>query len=132
MPLKDIDKDLQQKDSKSVDREHNETVYNVWQSKDDKAVDEKEWQEGEDTMIDTRAKSLKIGGIIIAVIVFIIIGMFTFMHFQKGFFAQDRVTLNVKSPQVVDSNKLVEIEFSYKNDNRAYLSYKIRQIRFSG
>lgn len=129
MPLKELEKDIQSRDSKAKLREHNKTVYNEWQSKEED-VKESAWQQIADRMKNTRIKAIITGGIIITVIVVLLLMVVSFVFFQKGFFARDRVTLSVESLQNVESNKITEVVFSYENDNRAHLSDAEIVVRF--
>jgi len=122
MPIKEIEKDLQRKDFVSEDRQHDKTVYDVWKSEEDNTKEASTWQKIKDTMFSARLKAITIGGIIIAVIAVLVLASASFVYFQGGFFAQDRVLLSMESPQTIDSNTLTRITFIYENDNRADLN----------
>lgn len=122
MALKDVEKDLHQKESEFAKREHDTTVYNVWQSKED-GVQKKQgkWQHIKDEMFGTRLKAIVIGSAVTIFAIIIVIISAIFVQYQKGFFSQERVSFFVTAPQTIDSNTLTEIFFTYNNDNRAYL-----------
>ncbi len=122
MALKDVEKDLHQKESEFAKREHDTTVYNVWQSKED-GVQKKQgkWQHIKDEMFGTRLKAVIIGSVVTIFAIVVVIVSAIFVQHQKGFFSQERVSFVVTAPQTIDSNTLTEIFFTYNNDNRAYL-----------
>jgi hypothetical protein len=132
MPIKEIERDLQKKDSTITERKHNKTTYNVWESLDKEKKQEKEkWKEQDDNLKPTRKKAVIVGGIIIAVIVFLLISAGSFVFYQKGFFAQNRVSFLTKMPETIDSNVLTTIVFAYDNDNRANLNNAKIIVQFS-
>ncbi len=122
MSLSEIEKDLQERDSKVINRPHDTTVYDVWQSKEE-TVEEKPWQKyGEKEVVKkTRKKAIVISGIFIGVLCVVLLLVAFFVYFQYGFFSQERVSLMMEAPQIIDSNKITEITFVYNNDNRAQL-----------
>jgi hypothetical protein len=129
MSLQKLEEDIQSRESKAVKRKHNTTVYNEWQSKD---VESKEstWQLFVDKMQNVRVRAIVIGGIAISTIIVVLLLVGSFVFYQKGFFAQDRVHLNINAPQNSQSNQTVEIAFSYENDNRANLENAEIAVRF--
>lgn len=129
MSLKELEKDIQNRDSKLSKRAHDQTVYDEWQSKtEDDQVNM--WQKMKDKMIGTRINAVVIGGIIISVIIVLVLGALSFMYFQKGFFAQERVVLAMEASESIGSNILTEILFSYENDNRSDLNGAEIVVRF--
>lgn len=129
MSLKDLESDLQSKESKSAKREHNKTIYNEWQSKEEN-VQESSWQKIKDNMQNTRVRAIVIGGIIVSVIVLTLLAAASFMYFQSGFFSQNRVFVTMEAPQSANSNVLSQITFRYENDNRARLDNVEIVVRF--
>jgi len=121
MPINEIEKDLQRKDSKAAQRKHDKTVYNVWESKEEK-VESGTWQKMKDKMFGTRVRAITFGGIVIAVIVVILLATISFVHFQRNFFSTEKVNLDIIAPQSIDSNTMTEIVFVYENKNRARLN----------
>ncbi len=130
MPIKELEKDLQRKDSSLIQRKHNKTVYNVWESKESNNVKDEMWQKIKDSMFDTRLKAIVIGGIVIFIVLFVSLVAASFMYFQGGFFDSNRVTLSVKAPNNIRSNTLTEIEFMYDNHNRAKLNNAQIMVQF--
>lgn len=124
MSLQDLEKDLQRRESVVAKREHEHTQYDVWGPHVDPAKEQSEtstWEKIKDRMQETRVKAIVYGGIMIFTLVFILGILAVFLYFQKGFFDQDRVVLTMEASANINSNKLTEIVFSYKNDNRATL-----------
>ena len=120
MSLDQLEKDIQSHDSKAVNRKHDKTVYNEWQSKEIKHK-ESSWQKIINKMQGTRVKAIVLGGIIITIIVCVILAAVAFMFFQDRFFSQERVKFLIEAPQTSKSNVLTEITFDYDNSNRASL-----------
>ncbi|PID52313.1 MAG: hypothetical protein CR972_02450 [Candidatus Moraniibacteriota bacterium] len=129
MSLDKLKKDIQGQDSEVLDREHDKTVYNEWESKE---VQKKEsaWKRFMGGMQETRSRAIVVGGIVIGVIVFLLIASASFMYYQGGFFANDRVTFSMEAPQTAKSNDITEILFYYENDNRAKLMQSEIVVRF--
>jgi len=121
MSIKELEKDLQRKDSSSIQREHNKTVYDVWKSKETNEGEGSIWQKIKDKMLGTRLKAITIGGIVVFSVVFIALVTASFVYFQGGFFASERVALIMEAPSDIGSNTLTEISFTYNNHNRASL-----------
>ncbi len=121
MQIKEVEKDLQERESQLVDRKHNKTDYDVWKSKGN-ITEEKEWDKAEQTTLPTRKKAIVIGGIIVSIIIILLLSVGSFVYFQGRFFAQERVLFSAQAPEVIDSNTLTEIVFSYENNNRAQLN----------
>ena len=122
MPIKELEKDLQRKDSPLTHRKHDKTVYDVWKSKESDEVESSVWQKIKDKMLSTRLRAITIGGIIVFGIIFIALVTASFVYFQGGFFANERVTLSIDVPTNIGSNTLTEIVFTYNNRNRASLN----------
>ncbi len=122
MPIEKLEEDLQKKDSPLTQRQHDKTVYDVWQSKEPEDVENGMWQDIKDKMFGTRLKAITIGGIVVFVIAFIAFVTVSFVYLQRGFFASERVTLAMEMPDNIGSNTLTEIKFTYYNHNRANLN----------
>ena len=131
MALKDIEQDLQKRESELAQREHSKTVYDVWKSKDDQnQKSAKKWNKIKDEMLGTRVKAISIGASIAFVIIVIIIMSAIYVRYQKGFFSQERVSFEMTAPQTIDSNVVTDIDFFYKNDNRAKLENAQIKVNF--
>ncbi len=129
MSLDKLKKDIQNRDSQAMKREHDVTVYNEWQSKE-VHKSKSQWQRVADKMQGTRVKAIVTGGIIIAVIAFLLLAAASFVYYQGKFFANERVSLSMDAPRTAQSNELTEIVFHYKNDNRAKLQQSEIIVRF--
>jgi hypothetical protein len=130
MALKDIEKDLHKKDSEFTKREHNKTVYNVWQSKEPKKNKDNGWQHIKDELVGTRIKAIVIGTVLTMFASSTIIVSSFFVIHQRGFFSQDRVSFEMSAAQKIDSNVATEVEFVYINDNRADLENAQIKVNF--
>lgn len=108
-----------------IKREHSATAYDVWRSQE-KPVEENTgpsaWQKITDRLKDKKVRGIVFGGVAIFSVTIILLAALSFVYFQRGFFAQDRVFLTMEAPQVMDSNKLTELTFTFHNDNRAALN----------
>lgn len=122
MPIEELEKNLQRKDSSLIHREHDKTVYDVWKSKEADETEGGMWQKTKDKMLSTRLRAITIGGIVVFVLAFIALVTASFVYFQGGFFSSERVTLTMEVPDSIGSNTLTEIMFTYNNHNRARLN----------
>jgi hypothetical protein len=122
MPLREIEKDLQGREPQSAKRGHDVTVYDVWRSQESEKDERSYWSKIKDRMQNERVRAIVFGGIAVTAVVIIVLGVVSFTLFQRGFFSQERVALTIDAPVNVDSNTIVEMNFSYNNDNRAQLS----------
>jgi hypothetical protein len=131
MALKDIEQDLQKRESELAQRKHEKTVYDVWKSKDEQnPKTEKKWNKVKDEMSGTRVKAISIGVSIAFMIIVIIIMSAIYVRYQKGFFSQERVSFEMTAPQTIDSNVVTDIDFFYKNNNRAKLENAQIKVNF--
>lgn len=124
MSLREIEKDIQKHESEIIKREHDTTAYDVWRSQEkiQEDVGSDNWQKIKDRLVGVRIRGIVLGGIILFGITIIVSSVVSFVYFQKGFFAQERVALSIETSQAINSNKLTEVTFVYDNDNRATLS----------
>jgi hypothetical protein len=124
MSLREIQKDLQKRESEVIKREHDTTEYDVWRSQEKSSVESEvsNWQKIKDHMQNTRVRGIVYGGIALLALTVILLSVVSFVYYQKGFFSQDRVILSMEAPDAIDSNKLTEIAFVYNNNNRADIS----------
>ena len=121
MSIKNLEKDLQRKDSSLTQRKHDKTVYDVWKSKELDDEDVSTWQKIKDKMLNARLRAIMIGGIVVFSIMAVALVTTFLVYFQGGFFSSERVTLIMESPSSIGSNTLTEILFTYDNNNRAKL-----------
>lgn len=131
MAIKKVKEDLYKSNSKYAKREHNETVYKGSEFEDGSNQDnQSNWQGIQDRLLGTRAKAIVVGATALSIIAIISLMVAAFVYFQRTFFIQDNVQLQVIAPETADSNQLVEIVFAYENNNRASLSEAEIKVNF--
>lgn len=130
MPIKKIREDLHKKQSKYARREHEKTAYHEWEFEENNKNNKTTWEKLRDRFFATKVKAIISGAIILLVITIILLSVTAFVYFQKSFFTQDNVALNITAPTTADSNDLVEITFEYENKNRAALKDAEIKVQF--
>lgn len=124
MALQDVEKDLQQRDSRLRNRQHKRTAYDVWAQDIEHAQEDAApgtWQKINDQLGPARAKALLIGGILLVTVTVVMAMIAMVVYYQRGFFHNDRVTIAVEAPASIMSTTLTEVVFTVHNDNRAAL-----------
>ncbi len=123
MPIRNIERDLYSKKSKFSKRKHRNTSYNEWESEERKInnVNKETWGRIEGISAKNKIEAVSIGVMIVGIFAVMGMAIFGYVIFQKSFFNEDNVELFVKMPEEIDSNKPMEIEIQYKNNNRAIL-----------
>ncbi|MCK4635739.1 MAG: hypothetical protein KAT32_02650 [Candidatus Moranbacteria bacterium] len=130
MPIKKIREDLHKKQSKYARREHEKTAYHEWEFEENNKNNKTTWEKLRDRFFATKVKAIISGAIILLVITITLLSVTAFVYFQKSFFTQNNVTLNIIAPTTADSNDLVEITFEYENKNRAALKDSEIKVQF--
>lgn len=124
MALQDVEKDLQQRDSRLRNRQHQRTPYDVWAPDVEPAREDytpSTWQKITDQLGVTRARALLIGGSVLVAVTVLMAIIVAVVFYQRGFFSRDRVTIAVTAPASITSTTLTEVVFTVHNDNRAAL-----------
>jgi hypothetical protein len=123
MALKDIEQDLQRRDSEVAKREHKKTVYDVWQSKEGSSPKkDSRWQKIKDEMGEARTKAILAGVFVVIFCIIIIVISAVYVNYKRSFFNKDNVSLLILTPKMIDSNVITEVSFEYLNNNRADLN----------
>lgn len=122
MPIRNIERDLYSKKSKFSSRKHGNTSFNEWKSeKNPDKINEETWKQLKDNNTKNKITAVSLGVLIIGIFVIAGIAILSYTSFQKSFFNEDNVELFAKMPKEIDSNKPMEIEIQYKNNNRSIL-----------
>ncbi len=122
MPIRNVERDLYSKKSKFSNREHKQTSYNEWKKGEETIeTNMNSWKQRRNKHAKKQMKATTIGIIIVIIIAIIGLTIISYSNYQKSFFNEDKVQFEVMMPDKIESNKLMEIEIEYKNNNRAIL-----------
>jgi len=122
MPIRNIERDLYSKKSKASKRKHANTYFNEWESGENPYdVNKETWKQEIKHNAKNEIKAASIAVVIVSIFVVIGVAILGYVAYQKAFFNEDNVELNVNMPSEIESNKPMEIEVQYRNDNRAAL-----------
>ncbi len=120
--IKKIEKDLHKRKSTFATREHDRTVYDEWHAERDIARGKGRLSTLIDRYIRTRTRATLIGAAIVALATFVAFAIILIVLFQRSFFMQEHVQLDIVVPAHVQSNEVFKVKLHYSNDNRADLN----------
>jgi hypothetical protein len=136
MPLKDLNEDLYNYNSKIVPTHtHEKSPYDPNMAASQMAAspfdEEQVWNKPQKGLSPKQKKLLWITIGVVSVIILIVTGFFAYRWWQKNAFHQDRVGISFEGPTEADSTQVNKYIIHFKNNNRVTLQNAEIQLTYS-